>query len=161
VAGLSQSAATGPSKKTWPYIAGACAAAALLALAGGALNWRRIRRRDEKVSGRLGSSLIPGGGKVQPLGDLARFEARLVAKGPAALAGLGLVRREYRMYIINQSGVRLQVNGRPPGDGRLYDGDQITIGGETYAFHNPRLPKRPAPRLPRGRRGQPTTTLKG
>lgn len=143
-------AQAGQKALPWPWIgAGAIAAlGALLAL--GAANWRRIKRRDEQLSGRLGSHTLNGRGKTQLIGDLARLEARLVPRGWAPLAGLGLVRRELHIYIHQQSsGVRIQINSRPPGDGRLYHEDEVTLGGETLIFTNPRLPRRPRGGQPR------------
>jgi Mg-chelatase subunit ChlD len=161
-----QAGAARRSRPAWLAAAAVALAAALLAL--GTLRWRRLRRSEEALAGRLGSHSLAGRGRVQPIGDVATLEARLVPLGPAALAGLGLVRRQLRIYIRPGPGVRLQINGRPPGDGRLYHGDEVTLGGETYVFQNPQMARRPvkASGVPRrtgpGRRpGNPHTTIKG
>ena len=131
-------------RRPWSVLVGGALLTAAGLLAAGALNWRRIRRREEQLSGRLGSHSLTGRGKTQIIGDLARLEARLVPRGWAPLAGLGLARKELQIYIHRQAGgVYLQINGRPPGDGRLYHEDEVTLGGETMTYHNPRLPRRP------------------
>ncbi|HWI51790.1 MAG TPA: VWA domain-containing protein [Symbiobacteriaceae bacterium] len=140
----------GQARRSWPVLVGGGLLVAAGLLVAGALNWRRIRRREEQLSGRLGSHSLTGRGKTQIIGDLARLEARLVPRGWAPLAGLGLARKELQIYIHRQAGgVYLQINGRPPGDGRLYHEDEVTLGGETMTYHNPRLPRRPVSGPPR------------
>jgi Mg-chelatase subunit ChlD len=149
----------------------ALAAAAVIAgvaalLLAGAWRWRRLRRREELLTGRLGGQSLAGRGRVQPIGDLATLEARLVARGPTALAGLGFVPRRTQVFIIRNPGVRLEINGRPPGDGRLYHGDEVTLGGETLVYQNPQAGRRPAaaagkPRRTGPGRPRPHTTIKG
>lgn len=137
---------------------------AALALVGGAVNWRRIRKRDEALSGSLGHHSLKGRGRELRIGDIALLEARLWPGIWPPLAGLGLGRRELHIFIRPLSGVRLQVNGRPPGDGRLYHGDEVTLGGETHTLNCPRLGRRP---VGRGHRPRPPVkkgagrTLKG
>lgn len=159
-------ATTNEEARPWPWFAAGAIAALGALLAFGAANWRRIKRRDEQLSGRLGSYSLNGRGKTQLIGDLARLEARLVPRGWAPLAGLGLARRELHIYIHQQSsGVRIQINNRPPGDGRLYHEDEVILGGETMTFTNPRLPRRPRTGQPRRsafpRRPSGRPTLKG
>jgi Mg-chelatase subunit ChlD len=125
-------------------------------LAYGAWNWRRIRRREETVSGRLGSLVLRGGGRELLIGagpaqlgagapqPAATLSARLTPLIWAPLAGLGLGRLVLHIYIRPAPGVRLEINGRPAGDGRLYHGDEVRLGGETYPFANSLLPRRPA-----------------
>ncbi|HYF77039.1 MAG TPA: vWA domain-containing protein [Symbiobacteriaceae bacterium] len=156
----------GQKAEPWPWLAAGAVAALGALLALGAANWRRIKRRDEQLAGRLGSHTLNGRGKTQLIGDLARLEARLVPRGWAPLAGLGLVRRELQIYIHQQSnGVRIQINNRPPGDGRLYHEDEVILGGETMIFTNPRLPRRPRSgtqrRTPLTKRPSGRPTLKG
>ncbi|HWI64227.1 MAG TPA: vWA domain-containing protein, partial [Symbiobacteriaceae bacterium] len=163
--GATASAELGRQKgRPWLLAGVITALTAALLLVAGAFNWRRIRRRDEQLAGRLGTHSLNGRGKVQIIGDLARLEARLVPRGWAPLAGLGLARRELQIYIHPTRDVRIQINGRPPGEGRLYHEDEVTLGGETMTYHNPRLPRRPksdaARRAPFARpTGRPT--LKG
>lgn len=134
--------------------AGAVAALAAALLAFGAWNWGRIRRRQEVLSGRLGSLSLAGCGREVRVGpgpvglsgsggSLATLEARLRPRGWALLAGLGLAGKELQVYIRPAPGVRLQVNGRPPGDGRLYHGDEVALGSETYMYANPQFARRP------------------
>ncbi|MDF2629872.1 MAG: hypothetical protein K0R39_3703 [Symbiobacteriaceae bacterium] len=153
-------------RPTWPWLAAGAIATLGALLALGALNWRRLVRRDEQLSGRLGTHSLAGRGKTQLIGDLARLEARLVPRGWAPLAGLGLVRRDLQIYIHQQSsGVRIQINDRPLGDGRLYHEDEVIIGGETLTYINPRIPRRPKSAPPRraalARRPAGRPTLKG
>lgn len=138
------------NRPVWPWIAaGTVAIAGALFTLGGA-NWRRIKKREEQLSGRLGGNNLNGLGRERIIGDLARLEARLVPKGWAPLAGLGLIRRELQIYIHPQTNsTRIQINSKPPGDGRLYHEDEVTIGGETMLFHNQRLPRRPRTASPR------------
>ncbi|HYF94563.1 MAG TPA: vWA domain-containing protein [Symbiobacteriaceae bacterium] len=155
-------AAANARRWVWPVAVAAAAVAGLLG--AGALNWRRIKRREEQLSGRLGSHGLSNRGKSQTIGDLARLEATLVSRGWAPLAGLGLVQRELQIHIRPQSpGVRMQINSRPPGDGRLYHEDEVTLGGETMIFHNPRLPRRPLTghRKPAVARAARRSTFKG
>jgi uncharacterized protein YegL len=143
-------------------LAGVASVTALL-LGLGALNWRRMQRRDGVLTGRLGTHSLEGRGREQRIGDLARLEARLVARTWPPLHGLYLGRPELQIYIRPLPDVRCEINDRPPGDGRLYHGDEVTLGGETLRFHNPRVARRPAaprpPRVPRGPKapgGRPT-----
>lgn len=143
-------------------IIGALLAAIAALLGGGAWNWRRLRRREGVVSGRLGSlsltaagpQALIGPGPVllrDPRGHLAIIQADLRPKYWAPLAGLGIGRRKVRHTIRPAPGVRLQINGAPPGTGQLYHGDVITLGAEMYTYTNPTLPRRPV--RTRGTRG--------
>lgn len=76
---------------------------------------------------------------------LATLEARLAPRRWAPLAGLGLAGSELRIYIHPAPGIRLQVNGRPAADGRLYHGDEVQLGSETYTYNNAALARRPKP----------------
>jgi Mg-chelatase subunit ChlD len=133
-------------------------AAMALALAGGAWNWRRLRRREELLTGRMGHLSLAGCGRELRIGPgpskagphIATLEARLTTKGWVPLAGLGLTRRELQISIRPAPGVRLQISGRPPGDGRLYHGDSVSLGGETHIYSNPQLARRPLRATNRG-----------
>ncbi|MDB4897486.1 MAG: hypothetical protein JWN15_3748, partial [Firmicutes bacterium] len=139
----------------------------------GAWRWRRVRRRHELLAGRLGSLSLTGCGREVRIGAgagagagaavlrpggpgtgtgmgmaapaLATLEARLIPRRWAPIAGLGLARRELRIYIHPAPGVRLQINGRPPADGRLYHGDELILGSETYTYANAALARRAKP----------------
>ena len=145
-------------------LAGAAGAtAALLSL--GAWNWRRLRRRHEALAGRLGTLHLGGRGRETAIGPgptalersapaaMAIVEARLVPLAWAPLVGLGLGRRQLRIFIRAAGATRLQINGKPPGDGRLFHGDDVSLGAETYAFSSPQLTRRPvrAATIPRSR----------
>ncbi len=173
------------------YAAGAAGAAGLFIAAGG-WNWRRMRRREEALAGRLGPLRLDGCGREAVIGPgpvllrggpvavgrggsgephrpggsgrgepLATLTAHLVSRTWAPLAGLGLGGRELRIHIRPARGVRLQINGRPAGDGRLYHGDEIVLGSEAYPYRNPRLTRRPARQRVRPFRSGsgPSTTL--
>lgn len=157
------SAVGSPQRRSWwPTVATLSLLMAALVTTG-AVNWRRVRRRDEALAGSLGPHSLKGKGRELRIGDIAILEARLAPGIWPPLAGLGLGRRQLQIYIRPLTGVRLQINGRPPGDGRLYHGDEVTLGGETHILNCSRLGRRP---MGRGHRSRPPIkksgrTLKG
>lgn len=140
-------------------------------LGAGALNWRRLRRREERVTGRLGETELRSGtpslalgarsgpagpgspaGAIGPAGPdqaLAWLEARLVPLCWPPLSWLGLGGRQLQLFIRPAPGCRVCINGRPPGDGRLYHGDQVQVAGQSLSYWNPKLGRRPAAAHPR------------
>lgn len=140
----------------WRNVLTAAAALAAGLLGFGTWRWRRLKEREEVLTGRLGTLKLSGREAQIGAGPvlvtkpgapfLARLEARLTPSLWAPLAGLGLGERRVRVYIHPAPGVRLQINGRPAGDGRLYHDDEVQLGGERYQFHHLGGARRPAAR---------------
>lgn len=156
----------------WPYALAVLAALAAALMAFGSWNWRRIRRREEVLSGRLGGLVLSGRGREAAIGvgpsmptipaaRLATLEAQLKPSLWTPLSGLGLGRRELQIYIRATPGTRLMINGRPPGDGRLYHEDHIALGNENFAYVNPRLGRKPPVRSASGFTRPHRPTFKG